>query len=232
MPKERSETLKNNSYKISKSLPDPKSSKLSLKQKRKTRSLPNSFRMKDNLSLNQTLEDINKQIQTKCPELNVELLYKNGDRDYELQLKYNTEIISTVQLYYHYHDRDEKTYDVMIDRDTKKKYENRKYMKLLTSITIQIINLIEKNKKIKNIVSFAINPISYYLLNIYKIIVTKDKTIIYNDNDIKENIENRGGVVIYLPINRENIEIAKNIFSDLVNGETLICIENPKFSII
>ena len=129
------------------------------------------------------LNDLNRQIKNKCPELSIELNYyyrlpgrlytyvdyesiDYNDYDYSktktivLCLYYRGECISSITLTY---DGEETMY---IDSYTKEDKQGKKYNKLLRCIVIIICSQLScnSNRRIMSIISEAANPISAWLL--------------------------------------------------------------------
>jgi len=205
---------------------------------------------KDNI--NSVLEDLNKKIQNKCPELSLKLDYKyklTGKitsfyarlETLLLCLYYGVDCISSISLGYNGEDT------MYINSCTKEDKRGNKYNKLLRCIIIIICDILvcNDNRRIMNIISWAANPISAWLLisnfqtNI-KIVKEdekeEDKTEIINIVDYneitREFIENLYKdkdeitmIYITIPLNTINVnranELVDNLLSDI--SGSIIC---------
>jgi len=187
-----------------------------------------------------TLINLNKILQQKCPNLNLQLeylhnfqppykriaTYSNNPNYLILALCNENKCISSVEILLN--DLDNIEINLRTDSD----YEGKKYSKLLCSIIIIIANLLKKN--IKNIKAFAINPTSAWLLIRYfnSTIPIDDNLSFYNyleNNKIDINkitvdtikdyeiyTDNNFELYLSIPINDININNATQQYNEIM----------------
>jgi hypothetical protein len=186
-----------------------------------------------------TLINLNKLLQQKCPNLQLQLeylhnfqppykriaTYSNNPNYLILALCNENKCISSIEILLNDID------NIEINLRTDSAYEGKKYSKLLCSVIIIIANLLKKN--IKNIEAFAINPKSAWLLIHYfhSTIPIDDNLSFYNyldDNNtdinkitintIKdyERYTDDNKLYLSIPINDININNAKYQYNEIM----------------
>lgn len=197
------------------------------------------------------LEELNKKLQEKCEGLSITVNDIDGSINKNIRnenYQYNLIDSDFIRVCLNYVDScvakiDISTYtshmgELIIDSYTHTDYRGRKYNTFLRAIVIVLIPFMICPLKIDKLTSFAINPISAWLLIKYfgghvdETEKNMDKFVQYRknhkDNDLRdiifEYISHLGHLIIIVDINADNLALAQNVFDELLKSSSgFIC---------
>jgi hypothetical protein len=187
------------------------------------------FTQDNPIDIEKAIEQLNIRLQKKCNKLKVVMAYYYDLTGKKVVLSPMNELVICL-----YDDSDRCISNIMlsykmnkdkgiitIESMTDVEYEGRKYNKLLRAIAIKICSILRcNNKTIDYIYSYAVSPISSWLL-IDNFIVEIDDTDFNNiktkgKNNTMKLIEKKSPIRILVPINKENVATADRLIDDLL----------------
>jgi len=166
-----------------------------------------------NMEIIQTrLVELNTLLQSKCPQYVIEYIFDDDEDDYDyinidkLLIKYflsnnDKKTISEIKI-------DRKRSLITIESSTNELYRNRKLNTLTRAITFVLFEGI-----VEFLHSDAVNPISLWLLNKYKGVIIEPIPEYKTFDGLKQKFVKS---TIHVPINEENVKIAKKVINEFV----------------
>jgi hypothetical protein len=106
---------------------------------------------------------------------------------------------------------------IYIHSKTNNQYERKKLNTFLRAVVIIIAQLLYNNATV--IFSYAVNPVSYYIMLKYfnAVAYDNDGKILEDDVNIKEYIENNGHILSAVNLNDESKNLAQTVINDTIN---------------